>query len=117
METTPRSASHVPDPALERLRRDLMQVPPDTELTDLAGHSGHILGEGSEPRPIDYAAMEFEVDRLRQRLAIWEIFMAYVRDGARTWTDVQRAMTPDDLERIIAICDGAPLRDVLLHLR
>jgi hypothetical protein len=43
--------------------------------------------------------------------------MAYLRDGARTWPEVQRALTPQDLDRIVAICDGVPLRDVLLHLR
>ena len=116
METPPRSASHAAhapsEPGLERLRRDLQQIPPDPD-----GAAPEPEATDADPRTIDYAAMEFELDRLRKRLAIWEIFMAYVRDGARTWTDVQRAMTPRDLEQITAICDGVPLRDVLLHLR
>ena len=111
MDTTPRRAPHPPDHGLDRLRRDLMRLPADPEP---AVERPNPL---SEAQPIDYAAMEFEVERLRKRLAIWEIFMAHVRDGARTWTDVQQAMTPEDLEQILAICDGVPLREVLLHLR
>jgi hypothetical protein len=110
MDTTPLSDTHALQIGLERLRQDLRQLPadPDRERDDASSP-----GMG----PIDYAAMEFEVERLRKRLAIWEIFMAYVRDGARTWPDVQRALTPQDLDTIVAICDGEPLRDVLLHLR
>ncbi|HWD55249.1 MAG TPA: hypothetical protein VG346_09000 [Acidimicrobiales bacterium] len=67
--------------------------------------------------PIDYASLEFEVERMRQRLSIWEIFLRYARDGARTWTEVQGAMTPDDLNEIIRMCDGMSVRDVLLDLR
>jgi hypothetical protein len=111
METTPRRASRPPDHGLERLRRDLMRLPAESDP------SVERTNPFAEAQPIDYAAMEFEMDRLRKRLAIWEIFMAYVRDGARTWSDVQQAMTPDDLEQIVQICDGVPLRDVLLHLR
>ena len=108
MDTSPLSDTHAVEAGLERLRRDLMALPPDPDQ-----------GEESAPDlgPIDYTALEFEVERLRKRLAIWEIFMAYVRDGARTWPEVQQALTPQDLEKIVAICDGVPLRDVLLHLR
>jgi hypothetical protein len=108
MDTTPLSDTHALEIGLERLRQDLMQLPADPDRDEARS-------PGMEP--IDYAAMEFEVERLRKRLAIWEIFIAYVRDGARTWPDVQRAFTPQDLDRIVAICDGEPLRDVLLHLR
>ena len=108
MDTTPLSDTHAVEAGLERLRRDLAALPADPDQV-----------EESTPdlEPIDYAAMEHEVERLRKRLAIWEIFIAYVRDGATTWPEVQRALTPQDLERIVAICDGVPLRDVLLHLR
>jgi hypothetical protein len=108
MDTTPLPDTHALEIGLERLRQALVQLPADP---DPAGASSPDI------EPIDCAAMEFEVERLRKRLAIWEIFMAYVRDGARTWPDVQRALTPHDLDRIVAICDGVPLRDVLLHLR
>ncbi len=69
------------------------------------------------PEPIDYASLELEVDRMRKRLAIWEIFMTHMRAGARSWPEVQRSLTPHDLDRIASICDGVPLRDVLLDLR
>ncbi len=111
METTPRSNSHAMDAGLERLRHDLEQATPEPPRDDESPD------RFSDLEPIDYAAMEFEVERLRKRLAIWEIFLGYVRDGARTWPDVQRAVTPEDLDHIIAICDGVPLRDILLHLR
>ena len=69
------------------------------------------------PDAIDYASLEFEVERMRKRLAIWEIFMTYMRNGARSWPDVQRSLTKEDFDKIVAICDGVPLRDLLLDLR
>jgi hypothetical protein len=99
------------DEALDRLRRDLFNTPPVTsepaDEADLA----------DEPDVIDYASVEFEVERMRKRLAVWEIFMAYMRDGARSWSQVQQAITPEDFEKIMAICDGIPLRDLLLDVR
>ena len=70
-----------------------------------------------EPDIIDYASVEFEVERMRKRLAVWEIFLAYMRGGARSWSQVQEAITPEDFDKIMAICDGVPLRDLLLDLR
>jgi hypothetical protein len=92
--------------ALERLRRDLFGAP-----------SPQASEEPEGPEPIDFASLEFELERMRKRLAIWEIFVAYVRDGARSWPDVQRSLTQTDLDRIASICDGVPLRDLLLDLR
>ena len=54
---------------------------------------------------------------MRKRLAVWEIFMTYMRDGATSWAKVQQALTAEDFDKIIAICDGIPLRDLLLDLR
>jgi hypothetical protein len=108
MDTTPLPDTDALEMGLQRLRQDLMRLPPDSDPADTSS---------PDLEPIDYAALEFEVERLRKRLAIWEIFMAYVRNGARTWTEVQRALTSQDLDRIVTICDGVPLRDVLLHLR
>jgi hypothetical protein len=95
------------DQGLELLRRDVLDAPRDAvEEADF-----------SDRAPIDYASLEFEVERMRKRLSIWEIFLRYAREGAGTWSAVQRAMTPDDLDEITRICDGTPLRDVLLDLR
>ena len=91
---------------LERLRRDLREVEPE------AGGSADF----SDAPPIDPESFATEVDRLRKRLAIWEIFLRYVQEGARTWPEVQRAVTPEDLDEITRICDGTPLRDLLLNL-
>ena len=93
------------DAALDRLRRDLFSTPPDAPT------------EVEEPDVIDYASLEFEVERMRKRLAIWEIFMAYMRDGARSWAQVQQSLTQEDFDKIMVICDGVPLRDLLLDLR
>ena len=95
------------DAALARLREDLFGTTP----------FGTPEAVSEEPEPIDYASLEFEVERIRKRLAIWEIFMVYMRDGARSWPEVQRSLTRDDFDKIVAICDGAPLRDLLLDLR
>ena len=93
------------DAALDRLRRDLFTTPAEAPT------------EVEDPDVIDYASLEFEVERMRKRLAVWEIFMTYMREGARTWPEVQQALTSEDFEKIVAICDGIPLRDLLLDLR
>ena len=94
------------DKGLEQLERDLRDVEPD-ESDD---------ADFSDSPPIDYDNFATEVERLRKRLAIWEIFLRYVKDGARTWPEVQRAVTQEDLDEITRICDGTPLRDLLLNL-
>jgi hypothetical protein len=99
------------DSALERLRRDLL----DTPAVDLV--QDDTADEADEPDLIDYASVEFEVERMRKRLAVWEIFMAYMREGATSWSKVQQSLTPEDFDKIVAICDGIPLRDLLLDLR
>jgi hypothetical protein len=63
---------------------------------------------------IDYAMLEFDLGQMRKRLAIWEIFLGYAKDGARTWNDVRNAITPADLDEISRICDGTSLEDLLL---
>jgi hypothetical protein len=107
METdSPVSDARSIDAALERLRQDLFGTP--TSQDDEVAQS---------PEAIDYASLEFEVERMRKRLAIWEIFMTYMRNGARSWPDVQRSLTKEDFDKIVSICDGVPLRDLLLDLR
>ncbi len=111
METDshPSSDPRAMDAAIERLRRDLLNTPPVSapEQDDLV----------DEADIIDYASVEFEVERMRKRLAVWEIFMAYMRDGATSWSKVQQSLTPEDFDKIVTICDGIPLRDLLLDLR
>jgi hypothetical protein len=107
-ESHPSSDPHAMDAALERLRRDLLHTPPVAAAKD-------DLSDPSEV--IDYASVEFEVERMRKRLAVWEIFMAYMRDGATSWSQVQQSLTPADFDKIMMICDGVPLRDLLLDLR
>lgn len=102
---SPLSDAHSIDAALERLRRDLFGTPPPQEDS---------VAQSSDA--IDFASLEFEVERMRKRLAIWEIFMTYMRNGARSWPDVQRSLTKEDFDKIVAICDGVPLRDLLLDL-
>jgi len=96
------------DAALDRLRRDLLLSPPVTAEKDDVSDQADV---------IDYASVEFEVERMRKRLAVWEIFIAYMRDGATSWSQVQQALTPEDFDKIMTICDGVPLRDLLLDLR
>ena len=99
------------DGALDRLRRDLLNTPPVTPEPD------DVTDQADEPDIIDYASVEFEVERMRKRLAVWEIFMAYMREGATSWSRVQQSLTPEDFDKITTICDGVPLRDLLLDLR
>ena len=102
---SPLSDARSIDAALERLRQDLFGTPPPQEDS---------VAQSSDA--IDFASLEFEVERMRKRLAIWEIFMTYMRNGARSWPDVQRSLTKEDFDKIVAICDGVPLRDLLLDL-
>jgi hypothetical protein len=111
MDRHPSSDARHLDSALDRLRRDLLDTPPVTPEPE------EVSSQVEEPDLIDYASVEFEVERMRKRLAVWEIFMTYMRDGARSWTQVQQAITPEDFEKITTICDGVPLRDLLLDLR
>jgi len=55
----------------------------------------------------------FDLEMLNKRLQISDILVSYVRDGARTLSEVQQAMSAQDLDKIMAICDGTPLREVL----
>jgi hypothetical protein len=94
------------DQGLARLRHDVLDV------------SGDVLeADFTDSAPIDYASLEFEVAQMRKRLSIWEIFLRYAKEGARTWPEIRRLMAPDDLDEITRICDGTPLRGVLLDLR
>ena len=108
MDSHPSSEPHGLDESLERLRRDLLNTPPVTPEQDDVTDEADV---------IDYASVEFEVERMRKRLAVWEIFMAYMRDGATSWSRVQQSLTQEDFEKIMSICDGVPLRDLLLDLR
>jgi hypothetical protein len=94
------------DAAFDRLRRDLFSTPPEPPAA--------AEPQDQDPETIDYPSLEMEVDRMRKRLAIWEIFMTYIRDGARSWPEVQRSLTKADFGKIVSICDGVPLRDLLL---
>ncbi len=103
---SPLSDARSIEAALERLRQDLF-----------GSASLQEDGVPQGPDAIDYASLELEVERMRKRLAIWEIFMTYMRNGARSWPDVQRSLTKEDFDKIVSICDGVPLRDLLLDLR
>ena len=87
------------DAGLNRLGQDLLDFP---------------TRQVEEADVIDYASLEFEVERMGKRLVVWKILMAYLRDGARTWPEVQQALTKEDFEKISSTCDGVPLRDLLL---
>jgi hypothetical protein len=104
----PKGPKEPKEPRLDQLQRDLRDVEPE--------ESEGAEADFSDSPPIDYENFAAEVERLRKRLAIWEIFLRYVKDGARTWPEVQRAVTPQDLDEITRICDGTPLRDLLLNL-
>lgn len=98
---------------IEQLRRDMDDVP----AAEGEGEGEDDVANFSDVPPIDVEALASEVESLRKRLAIWEIFLRYAQAGARTWPEVQRAVTPEDLDEITRICDGTPLRDLLLNLK
>ncbi len=87
--------------SLNRLREDLLGIPTEVE----------------EPDVTDDASLEFEVERMGKRLAVWKIFLGYLREGARSWSEVRQGLTKEDFEKLPSTCDGVPLRDLLLDLR
>ncbi len=96
-------------PFLDNLERNLETPEAPGDRTDGV--------EPSEADRINYAQVAFELDRMKKKLAIWEIFVRYMKDGADSWSQVQRALSTEDLNEIVRICDGVPLRDVLLDPR
>jgi hypothetical protein len=100
-------------PPYETARTWMDKMPRDLE----APGPGMDAPMGTEPCDADrinYAAVEFELDRMKKRIAIWEIFARYMKDGADSWPRVQHALSPEDINEIVRICEGIPLRDVLL---
>jgi hypothetical protein len=104
---------------LDDLRCDLFETPLSDSDGPLRRRRGtHPAGTpAGAPSCISYAELDLDLDLKRKRMAIWEIFMTHIRAGAGTWPEVQRALTPEDLTRIVQICDGRPLRDLLVTLR
>ncbi len=98
----PASGTRNIDEGLKRLRRDLRVT---AEPYACREDSSEI---------VNYAALEFELERMKKRLAIWQIFMNYMRGGAKSWPEVQSSLTQRDFEEIVNICDGVSLRDLLL---
>jgi hypothetical protein len=98
---SPRSRPQNIDEGLDRLRRDLRAT-------------ADPYADRDDREPVNYAALEFELERMKKRLAIWQIFMNYMRDGATSWPEVQDSLTQRDFEEIVSICDGVSLRDLLL---
>jgi hypothetical protein len=95
---------------VERLHNDVLDVPAE-EAEDAFGA---VDGAGFDR--INYATLEFELERTRKRLAIWDIFLGHMKAGAETWDEIRHSLTAADLEQITDICDGVPLRDVLLDM-
>jgi hypothetical protein len=104
---------------VDALKCDLL----DTPLGDSDGPVGRIpvTAHPSTRQPevvdISYAAFEFELDLMRKRLAVWEIFLRHLKAGATSWTEVQGALTHEDLSEIVRICEGRSLRDLMVHRR
>jgi hypothetical protein len=84
------------------------------EVEDQADNEANDGARARDGRPLGVALFEAETERMHQRIEISDILVRYVRNGARTLSDVQQAMSAQDLKEVMAICDGAPLRDVLL---
>jgi hypothetical protein len=82
--------------------------------TDVAAHPSTRLHPTDE---ISFAAVEFELELMKKRLAIWEIFRRHMKAGATTWPEVQRALSAEDLGQIVRICEGRSLRELLVQPR
>lgn len=92
---------------MDRLQGDVIDAPPGQTERDLDAVNGAVFER------IPYATLEYELERSRKRLAIWDIFLAHMKAGAETWPEIRGALTEEEVDEIAAICDGIPLRDVL----
>jgi hypothetical protein len=92
---------------LDRLQSDVLDVPAAETERQLDAVNGAVFER------IPYATLEYELERSRKRLGIWDIFLAHMKAGAETWPEIRAALTEEEVDQIAAICDGVPLRDVL----
>ena len=92
---------------IDRLQSDVLDVPGAETERQLDDVNGAVFER------IPYATLEYELERSRKRLAIWDIFLAHMKAGAETWPEIRSALTEEEVDGIAAICDGVPLRDVL----
>ena len=92
---------------IERLQSDVLDAPSAETERELDSVNGAVFER------IPYATLEYELERSRKRLAIWDIFLAHMKAGAETWPEIRHALTEKQVDEIAAICDGVPLRDVL----
>jgi hypothetical protein len=92
---------------IERLQSDVLDVPSAETERELDSVNGAVFER------IPYATLEYELERSRKRLAIWDIFLAHMKAGAETWPEIRHALTEEEVAEIAAICDGVSLRDVL----
>jgi hypothetical protein len=101
------------DEELERLHRKVLELPGGAK--DEADQAGEEADVGINERShLGLAMFELEMKQMHRRLQISDILVRYVRDGARTLSEVQQAISARDLDEIMAICEGTPLSDVLL---
>ena len=73
--------------------------------------------DGGKADAIDSASPRVRGRANGQAPGCLEILTTCMRDGARTWSDLQRALIKEDSEKMVSTCDGVPLRDLLLDLR
>jgi hypothetical protein len=92
---------------IDRLHGDVLDGPAEETERQLDDVNGAVFER------IPYATLEFELERSRKRLAIWDIFLAHMKAGAETWLEIRSALTDEEVDQIAAICDGIPLRDIL----
>jgi hypothetical protein len=92
---------------IDRLQSDVLDVPAAETDRQLDAVNGAVFER------IPYATLEYELERSRKRLAIWDIFLAHMKAGAETWPEIRSALTEEEVDQIATVCDGVPLRDVL----
>jgi hypothetical protein len=92
---------------IDRLQSDVLDVPAAETDRQLDAVNGAVFER------IPYATLEYELERSRKRLAIWDIFLAHMKAGAETWPEIRNALTEEEVDQIATVCDGIPLRDVL----
>jgi hypothetical protein len=62
---------------------------------------------------IGLPAMELEAERANRRDRLWEVFVPYMAAGAKSWGEIEDALTDEDWQRIHDICGDSTPGEVL----
>jgi hypothetical protein len=58
-------------------------------------------------------AMQLDGERMDEKVNVWEVLTPHMGAGAKTWREIEDALTDDDRKRLQAICGDRTVAEVL----